>query len=134
VPASRCMIWGQKTAGGALRLKGSKGGLIPPENPFPGAKLHKLRLNPRLRAQLCSTVFLHFSPFFPFFHFLAFEEFWIASHVFVNRSWDPGSREIVISHSPFWRHYRILRFCSFVDKAIDKVAVYEEPSQKRSRK
>jgi len=38
VPASRCTIWGQKKAGGALRLKGSNGGLIPPENPFPGAR------------------------------------------------------------------------------------------------
>jgi len=27
----------EKIAGGALRLKGSKGGMIPPENPFPGA-------------------------------------------------------------------------------------------------
>jgi len=36
-------------------LMGSKGGLIPPENPIPGAKLYRPRLNPWLRAHTDMT-------------------------------------------------------------------------------
>jgi len=77
------------------------------------------------------TLLLYLSSFFPSFHFLALEGFWISSQVFVNRSWDSASRKINIGHSSFWRHQRILWFHFFEDGTVKTIAIYEETPEEQ---